>query len=217
MPVYNEKSTIEKILEKVRAVDIEKEIIIVDDFSTDGTREILQNMKLLENERVFLHDKNMGKGAAIRSGLSMVSGTYVLIQDADLEYSPSQYPYLVRPLENKQTRVVYGSRILGKGSFLHSSYYANRFLTLLTNVLFRSHLTDMETCYKVADTSLFKNLHLVSSRFEIEPEITCKLLKRKEKIIELPIIYKGRKKGKKIGIKDGLQAIWNIVKWKFKQ
>ena len=159
----------------------------------------------------------MGKGAAIRSGLGIVSGSHVLIQDADLEYSPSQYPFLVEPLASKRTRVVYGSRILGKGSFLRSSYIANRFLTLLTNVLFRSHLTDMETCYKVVDTSLRKSLHLESSRFEIEPEITCKLLKKKEKIIELPITYRGRKKGKKIGIKDGIQAIWNIVKWKFKQ
>lgn len=214
VPVYNEVDHVEQVLLAIQKVEIANEIIVVDDCSRDGTQQLLSKRSDI---KTLFHRKNMGKGAAIRSGLGMVSGTYVLIQDADLEYSPSQYPYLVSPLENKQTRVVYGSRILGKGSFLRSSYYANRFLTLLTNVLFRSHLTDMETCYKVIDTSLLKNLHLVSSRFEIEPEITCKLLKRKEKIIELPITYTGRRKGKKIGTKDGIQAIWNIVKWKFKQ
>lgn len=214
IPVYNEVAHIEQVLSAVRKVDISKEIIVVDDCSEDGTTRILSRYSDI---KTLFHQKNRGKGAAIRSGLTVTSGHYVLIQDADLEYSPEQYQFLLEPLEAKQTRVVYGSRMLGKGTFIASSYYANRFLTFLTNVLFSSHLTDMETCYKVIDTALIKSLNLTSSRFEIEPEITCKLLKKKEKIVELPITYKGRKKGKKIGIKDGIQAIWNILKWKFKQ
>lgn len=214
VPVYNEVDHIEQVLSAVQEINIPKEVIVVDDCSQDGTTHVLN--KRSDIKKLF-HQKNKGKGAAIRSGLTMTSGDYVIIQDADLEYAPEQYQFLLKPLETKQTRVVYGSRILGKGTFIPSSYYANRLLTLLTNVLFCSHLTDMETCYKVIDTALIKSLNLISSRFEIEPEITCKLLKKKEKIVELPITYQGRKKGKKIGVKDGIQAVWNIVKWKFKQ
>lgn len=214
VPVYNEVDHIKQVLNAVQKVHISKEIIVVDDCSQDGTTRVLSKCSDI---KTLFHNRNKGKGAAIRSGLTMTSGDYIIIQDADLEYSPEQYQSLLEPLETKQTRVVYGSRILGKGTFIPSSYYANRFLTLLTNVLFCSHLTDIETCYKVIDTTLIKSLNLVSSRFEIEPEITCKLLKKKEKIVELPITYQGRKEGKKIGVKDGIQAIWNIVKWKFKQ
>ncbi|KPK67768.1 hypothetical protein AMJ87_12880 [candidate division WOR_3 bacterium SM23_60] len=214
VPVYNEVDHIEQVLSTIQKVHISKEIIVVDDCSQDGTTHVLSKRSDI---KTLFHQKNKGKGAAIRSGLAVTSGDYVIIQDADLEYAPEQYQSLLEPLETKQTRVVYGSRILGKGTFIPSSYYANRLLTLLTNVLFCSHLTDMETCYKVVDAALIKSLNLVSSRFEIEPEITCKLLKKKEKIIELPITYHGRKKGKKIGVKDGIQAIWNIVKWKFRQ
>lgn len=214
VPVYNEVDHIEQVLSAVQEINIPKEVIVVDDCSQDGTTHVLN--KRSDIKKLF-HRKNKGKGAAIRSGLTMTSGDYVIIQDADLEYAPEQFRFLLEPLETKQTRVVYGSRILGKGTFIPSSYYANRLLTLLTNVLFCSHLTDMETCYKVIDTALIKSLNLISSRFEIEPEITCKLLKKKEKIVELPITYQGRKKGKKIGVKDGIQAVWNIVKWKFKQ
>ncbi len=214
IPVYNEKNNIETIIRLVERVGLAQEIIVVDDFSMDGTRDLLRKRKGI---KTIFHERNRGKGAAIRSGLQIASGDVVIIQDADLEYSPEQYPQLLRPIKEKRTSVVYGSRILGKGSFLRSSYFANRFLTLLTNILFSSHISDMETCYKVIRTELLKDLHLISSRFEIEPEITCKILKRKEKIVEIPISYTGRRKGKKIGVKDGIQAIWNLVKWKFKK
>ncbi len=214
IPVYNEKNNIETIIRLVERVGLAQEIIVVDDFSKDGTKEFLRKRNGI---KTVFHDKNRGKGAAIRSGLQIASGDVVIIQDADLEYSPEQYPQLIKPLKEKRTSVVYGSRILGNGSFLKSSYFANRFLTLLTNILFSSHISDMETCYKVIRTELLRDLHLISSRFEIEPEITCKILKRREKIIEIPISYTGRRKGKKIGVKDGIQAIWNLVKWKFKK
>jgi len=214
IPVYNEKDNINAIIDVVKSVGIVQEIIVVDDFSVDGTRDFLKKRKGI---KTIFHEKNRGKGAAIRSGLQIASGDIVIIQDADLEYSPKQYPQLIKPIKEKRTNVVYGSRILGKGSFLKSSYLANRFLTFLTNVLFSSHISDMETCYKVIKTELLRDLHLISSRFEIEPEITCKILKRKENIVEIPISYTGRKKGKKIGVKDGIQAIWSLVKWKFKK
>ena len=214
IPVYNEKNNIETIIRLVERVGLVQEIIVVDDFSVDGTRDLLRKRKGI---KTIFHKWNRGKGAAIRSGLQIASGDVVIIQDADLEYSPEQYPQLLRPIKEKRTSVVYGSRILGKGSFLKSSYFANRFLTLLTNILFSSHISDMETCYKVIRTELLRDLHLISSRFEIEPEITCKILKRREKIVEIPISYIGRRKGKKIGMKDGIQAIWNLVKWKFKK
>lgn len=212
IPVFNEKNHITKIIHAVEAVPIDKEIIVVDDCSNDGTRDVLRNQGGI---KTILHDRNMGKGTAIRSGLSLVAGEYVIIQDADLEYSPQEYVKLLKPIKDGVTRVVYGSRILGKGDFLVSSYIANRILTLLTNLLYHCHLTDMETCYKLLAASLLRNLNLTSSRFEIEPEITCKILRRGEKIVEIPISYKGRAKGKKIGPKDGIQAIWNLLKWKW--
>ncbi|MGB3479778.1 MAG: glycosyltransferase family 2 protein [bacterium] len=214
IPVYNEKDNINAVIDVVKSVGIAQEIIVVDDFSVDGTRDFLKKRKGI---KTIFHEKNRGKGAAIRSGLQIASGDIVIIQDADLEYSPKQYSQLIKPIKEKRTNVVYGSRILGKGSFMKSSYFANRLLTFLTNVLFGSHISDMETCYKVIKTELLRDLHLISSRFEIEPEITCKILKRREKIIEIPISYTGRKKGKKIGVKDGIQAIWSLVKWKFKK
>ena len=214
IPVYNEKDNINEVIDVVKGIDIAQEIIVVDDFSTDGTRDFLKTKKGI---KTIFHKQNMGKGAAIRSGLKSATGQIIIIQDADLEYSPHQYPQLIKPIEENRTNVVYGSRILGKGDFLKSSYYANRFLTLMTNVLFNSHISDMETCYKEIKTKLFKDLQLISARFEIEPEITCKILKRGEKIVEIPIMYTARKKGKKIGVKDGIQAVWNLIKWKFKK
>lgn len=211
IPVYNEINSIEKLLNTVQAIDLRKELIVVDDFSTDGTREFLKRLKKL---KVIFHEKNMGKGSSIRTGLAYATGDVVIIQDADLEYSPSNYPKLLAPILSGRTKVVYGSRILGKGKFLKKSYFANRVLTLLTNLLYGSRITDMETCYKMIDRKLMESLNLISARFEIEPEITCKLLKKRIKIFEVPISYYARKEGKKIGVKDGIQAIWNIVKWK---
>jgi len=211
VPVYNERENIHNIIKEIRKVDLKKETILIDDFSTDGTRDHLKTIKDLI---VIFHDKNLGKGAAIRSGLAHARGEIVIIQDADLEYSPQEYPKLIKPIVAGKTKVVYGSRMLGHGIFLKPSYYANKFLTMLTNLLFNGHITDMETCYKVIDRKLMLSLNLVSSRFEIEPEITCKILKKRQKIIELPISYRGRRKGKKIGPIDGIQAVWNILKWK---
>lgn len=213
IPVYNERGYILEIIAAVQAVPVQKEVIVVDDGSTDGTRDLLKNG---QGFTVILHDRNSGKGAAIRSGLAAVTGDVVVIQDADLEYSPQDYGTLLKPVKEGKTRVVYGSRILGQGEFLTASYFANRTLTLLTNLLFGSRLTDMETCYKVIQADLLQSLELVSSRFEIEPEITCKILKKKERIVEVPITYRGRTRGKKIGPKDGVQAIWNLLKWKFR-
>ncbi len=214
IPVYNERDNIERLIQAVKDIDLKKEIIIVDDYSQDGTREYLKDM---HDVKVFFHERNMGKGSAIRTGLRYATGDVVIIQDADLEYSPSDYSKLLEPIDRGFTKVVYGSRILGKGKFLKRSYFANRVLTLLTNLLFNGHITDMETCYKMIDRRLMQSLNLVSSRFEIEPEITCKLLKKGIKIFEVPISYAGRKEGKKIGVKDGIQAIWNIMKWKLKK
>lgn len=214
VPVFNEAQNIARVIKAVQEVSIDKEIIVVDDCSTDGTRKVLDT---ISGVKTIYHLKNTGKGSAIRSGLRVASGDVIIIQDADLEYSPAQFPRLVKPIQEQKTRVVYGSRLLGKGEFLPLSYLANRFLTLLTNILYNTYITDMETCYKAVDARLMRELNLVSSRFEIEPEITCKILRRKEPIQEVPISYRGRKKGKKIGPLDGIQAIWNLLKWKFKK
>ena len=212
MPVYNERNHTSDVIEAVEAVPLNKEIIVIDDCSSDGTRNILKNRQGI---KLILHGKNMGKGAAIRSGLGSVTGDCVIIQDADEEYSPQDYIQLLKPVIEGKTRVVYGSRILGKGEFMKVSYFANRVLTLLTNLLYHSRLTDMETCYKLLRTDILMGLNLTSSRFEVEPEITCKLLKKGERIVEIPIKYKARRKGKKIGAKDGVKAVWGLLKWRF--
>jgi glycosyltransferase involved in cell wall biosynthesis len=219
MPVFNEKATLEEIVAQVRAVDIEKELIIVDDGSTDGTVEILkEKIEPLEGVRVFYHEKNRGKGAAIRTGKEFLTGEISLIQDADLEYDPNDYAKLIEPIEAGRADVVYGSRFLGtRRAFLFWHYLGNRFLTLVTNVLYNTMLTDMETCYKVFKTPILRDMTVRSNRFDFEPEITAKVFKAGCKVFEVPIYYSGRdfSEGKKITWRDGFRALWTIVKFRF--
>jgi glycosyltransferase involved in cell wall biosynthesis len=221
IPVYNEVNTIEEVLRRVKSVRIplEKEIIVVDDGSTDGTREKLRGLQSADPTlKVILHERNMGKGAALRTGFQHVTGQITIIQDADLEYDPAEYPKLLEPILDGRAEVVYGSRFLGGTtrrvtSFWH--YMANRFLTFLSNMLMNLNLTDMETCYKVIRTDILKQLNLRGNRFEIEPEITAKLARRGCRIYEVPISYSGRdvSEGKKIKWRDGIAAIYYIIKF----
>jgi len=219
IPVYNEKATVLKLLEKVEAVDLEdiqKKIILVDDFSTDGTREILRSLP--GQYTVLYHNENIGKGAAIRTGLQSAQGDIVLIQDADLEYDPNDYPKLLKPLLKKQADVVYGNRFNSQHKPKNVIYYwGNLFLTFVTNVIYRSNIHDMETCYKAFRFEVIKDLKINSNRFNFEPEITAKVLKSKYKIHEVPISYHGRgmQDGKKISWKDGFQAAWTLMKYRF--
>jgi len=218
MPVFNEKETLQQILEKVKNVNIEKEIIIVDDYSTDGTREILE--KVNDNDvKVIYHSENKGKGAAIRTAQEHhISGDVVIIQDADLEYQPEDYPKLIKPIEDGFADVVYGSRFLGSHRvFMFWHYFGNRFLTMLTNILYDTMLTDMETCYKVFRAEVFKKLNIKSNRFDFEAEITAKVFKQKLRVVEVPITHYGRgyQEGKKITWKDGFVAIWTLIKYRF--
>jgi glycosyltransferase involved in cell wall biosynthesis len=220
MPVYNEKETIREIIARVLKTDtgLEKELIIVDDFSTDGTREILER---LDNPqvRVFFHSKNMGKGAALRTGFSQAEGDIVLIQDADLEYDPREYANLLGPILDGRADVVYGSRFLGGPHrvlfFWH--YVANKMLTAFSNMLSNMNLTDMETCYKVFKKDVLSRIRLKSDRFGFEPEVTIKVGKLKCRVYEVPISYSGRdySEGKKIGWKDGVAAIFHMLRFKF--
>ncbi|HEY8286666.1 MAG TPA: glycosyltransferase family 2 protein [Chloroflexota bacterium] len=217
IPVYNEVSTIREILARVRSSPIEKEIVVVDDGSTDGTQELLAQETAPET-RVVLHRRNQGKGVAIRTGLKHAVGDYVLIQDADLEYDPADYELLIRPILRGKATVVYGSRFLGEHKamlFWHS--VGNRLLTLTTNVLYDSTLTDMETCYKLIPTDLIRQIPLRARRFDFEPEITAKILKRGHRIYEVPISYAGREphEGKKISWRDGFPALFSLIKYRF--
>ncbi len=216
IPVYNERETLTEILRRVQAVGIEKEILIVDDFSTDGTRDLLARLDE-PNVRVFLHERNRGKGAAIRTALPEITGDVVIIQDADLEYDPAEYPKLLAPIEANEADVVYGSRFAttGQGTASWANYHANRFLTGLSNLLTGLKLTDMETCYKAIRADVARRLDLVSDRFEIEPEITAKAARLGARFREVPIRYAGRSReqGKKIGFRDGLRAIATILRF----
>jgi len=215
IPVYNEVDTIEEIISRVIEVAIEKEIIVVDDFSTDGTRERLKKIvQSEENMKVLYHKRNKGKGAALRTGFEFVTGDIVIIQDADLEYNPNEYPKLLEPLLDGRADVVYGSRFLGGPHrvlfFWH--YIGNKLLTLLSNALTNLNLTDIETCYKVFKTQILKGINLKSNRFGFEPEFTAKVSKKKLRIYEVPISYSGRtySEGKKITWRDGIVALFLI-------
>lgn len=218
IPVYNEKNTLNSLLTRVEAVDYEKEIVLVDDCSTDGTREIVESYKNKKEYTVVMHQYNRGKGAALRTGFAEASGDIIIIQDADLEYDPKDYGKLLEPILDGRADVVYGSRFLGGPHrvlfFWH--YVGNMALTLLSNVMTNLNLTDMETCYKVFSRQVLDSIDLKCNRFGFEPEFTSKVAKQKFRIYEVPISYSGRDyaEGKKIGWKDGVAAIWFIIRFR---
>jgi len=221
IPAYNEKRTILEILDRIdkTPLSIEKEIIIIDDFSTDGTRDILKNIKK-RNINIFYHEKNIGKGSAIRTGLKKITGDIVIIQDADLEYDPNDYQKLIDPIIKNKAKVVYGSRNLGKGKHerSHFSFYIGGvFLSKLANLLYGIKITDEATCYKVFKADIIKNIKLKCKKFEFCPEVTAKIAKKGIKIVEIPISYHPREKneGKKINWKDGVEAIYTLIKYRF--
>lgn len=219
MPIYNEKKTLEKIVEKIQKVSIEKEIIMVDDGSTDGTREILKNYENVQNIKIIYHTKNMGKGATIRTAIKYITGDIVIIQDADLEYDPNDYLKLVTPIQNKEVKIIYGSRALNRENKHSYNRYllGGKLVTFVTNILFSQRLTDEPTCYKVFDTILLKSILLKCNRFEFCPEVTAKIARKGIKIKEIPISYYPRnfQEGKKIKWYDGVEAIWTLIKYRF--
>ena len=217
--MYNEKDTIREILSRVRQTPFDKEIIIVDDCSSDGSTAILKEMGNDSDLRVFYHEKNMGKGASLRTGFKHVTGDIVIIQDADLEYDPAEYKDLIKPIIEDKADVVYGSRFLGAPHrvlfFWHS--VANNILTFFSNMMTNLNLSDMETCYKVFRSEVIGRISIKSNRFGVEPEITAKIARLNVRIYEIPISYSGRKysEGKKIGWKDAVSAFFSIIKFKF--
>ena len=223
IPVYNEKNTLKDIIMRVKAAPVEdKEIVLVDDYSTDGTRELLQNELYKLVDKVVYHDHNQGKGAALRTGFKEVTGDYVIIQDADMEYDPNEYPLLLQPVLEGKADVVYGSRFAGGKShrvlyFWHS--LGNTFLTLLSNMCTDLNLTDMETCYKLFKREIIQSIDIEENRFGFEPEITAKIAHLGCNIFEVGISYNGRTyaEGKKIGWKDGVRAIYVILKYALKK
>jgi glycosyltransferase involved in cell wall biosynthesis len=218
MPVYNERATIEEIIPRVLAVPVRIELIVVDDGSTDGTRDLLTDLSKKHPFKLIFQPKNGGKGNALKRGFQEVTGDLVVIQDADLEYSPEEFPELISLICQGRADVVYGSRFLGRHRvFLFTHYAGNRLLTLITNVLYNTMLTDMETCYKVMRTEVLRSFTVESDGFGIEPEMTAKIFKRGYRVYEVPITYDGRgyDEGKKITWRDGIVALWVLLKYRF--
>jgi glycosyltransferase involved in cell wall biosynthesis len=217
MPVFNERETIDEIIRRVLAVPMRIELVVVDDGSTDGTSDILVALQRELGFVLLKQPRNMGKGAALRRGFEAVSGDLVVIQDADLEYSPEEYPQLTELIREGRADVVFGSRFLGRHRvFLFTHYLGNRLLTFITNVLYNTMLTDMETCYKVMRVDVLRSMTLESNGFGIEPELTAKIFKRGYRVYEVPITYDGRgyEQGKKITWRDGIVALWVLLKYR---
>ena len=219
IPAYNESATIGEILRRVRAAPVEKEIIVVDDGSSDGTWEVLQEEAQIGDLRLFRHEHNMGKGAAVRTGLDHITGDVVVIQDADLEYDPEDYPNLLRPIELGRAKAVYGSRFLGgpRRTMFFWHMLGNQLFTLFANILYDTILSDVETCYKVFTKDVAKTIQLKSPRWGFDPEITAKILKQGVRIYEVPISYAGREydEGKKITWRDAIVVAWTLLKYRF--
>ena len=221
IPVYNEEATLTEIIRRVQATPYDKELIIVDDASKDRSRDIIQGLvKEYDNIRIFFHERNQGKGAALRTGFGQVTGDVVLIQDADLEYNPIDYPELLKPIERGVADVVYGSRLIGSAAhrvlfFWH--YVGNKIVTTLSNMFTNLNLTDMETCYKVFKAEIIKNITIKSDRFGVEPELTAKIARQRCRVYEVPISYDGRdySEGKKITWRDGIAALYYIIRFRF--